>query len=291
VSDSGTFKTLPGNGRAPNPNSTTDPGTNIAYPPVSGPFSGSATYLFETSAVPDASYIPGFLNNSGVYQSGATNKNSTSGWFANAFATGTTFLNSNGSPFTSAIQNTWAYSYTTQTGASATTTAVNCETWNDTAINGGGDTALDGNVIGTQCAGTPIPPVVKTRTGTIVDFSGKCLDVRNAFGHAAVGQQLQVWTCGVLGSEDQVFTLSAKGNHALTYQGLCVTEVGHNSRAVLETCNGSASQSVTYTKSRNYRFVTAGEVLDVSGFGRTNGTPVLIYAFNGGGNQGFSLPL
>lgn len=129
--------------------------------------------------------------------------------------------------------------------------------------------------------------VQNDETGTIVDFSGKCVDVRNAFGHAAVGQRLQVWTCGVLGSEDQVFTLS-RSNHTLTYGGLCVDQSGNNSPAVLETCNGSAAQDVAYSGG-HYRFAS-GQVLDVSGFGKVNGTTVLIYAFNGGANQGFSRP-
>jgi hypothetical protein len=161
ISDSGTFTTRPGNGHAPNPNSVSDPGTNIAYPPVSGPFSGGGTYIFQTAATPAPANIPDVVNNHGSSSPPALH--STSDWFANAFASGTTFYNSDGQEVTlggtndTVLQNSWGWSYTSMTGAGKHTLAVDCESWTDSFANGAGDTPGDSNITGKQCAGTPKP--------------------------------------------------------------------------------------------------------------------------------------
>jgi hypothetical protein len=158
ISDTGTFETIPGNGHAPNPASTTDAGTNIAYPPVSGPLNGGATYIFETSATPAAANIPGVVNNDG--HSPGPVADSTSDWFVNAFSGSATFYNSDGQIVTvggandTVLQNTWGWSYTSMTGAGKHTNAVSCESWTDSAANDAGALAADGNITGTQCAGT-----------------------------------------------------------------------------------------------------------------------------------------
>jgi hypothetical protein len=159
VSDTGTFRTIVGNGQAPNPASTTDPGTNIAFPSVSGPFTGTATYIFQTSAAPAAADIPNVVDNHGGHPgSGAK---STADWFVNAFSSSAAFDNSAGLPVTiggtndDVLQPTWGWTYTSMTGAGPHTNAVACETWADSFSNGDGATALDGNITGTQCAGAP----------------------------------------------------------------------------------------------------------------------------------------
>ena len=161
ITDNGTFRTLPGNGRAPNPASTTDTGTNIAFPPVSGPFTGGGTFIFQTSATPAPANIPDVVNN-GSHVPG-TAADTTSDWFVNAFPAESSFDNSAGQSVTlggendTVLQNTWGWSYTSMTGGSQHTNAVACEHWTDSAANGEGAEASDGNIIGTQCAGTLKP--------------------------------------------------------------------------------------------------------------------------------------
>jgi hypothetical protein len=159
IADSGTFRTVPGNGDAPNPASTTDPGTNMAYPAVSGPFTGSASYLFEADTTPAVANIANVVNNHG--SPNPAGDDSTSLWFEQAFGAGTTFLNSDGTTFSSAIANNWTWSYTTMTGGGKHTSAVSCESWTDSAANGAGALAADGNVTGKQCSGTLKPHYVR----------------------------------------------------------------------------------------------------------------------------------
>jgi hypothetical protein len=151
ISDSGTFTTLPGNGRAPNPNSVPDPGTNIAYPPVSGPFSGSDSYLFWATEAPAVANIADVVNNHGDVASG---KDSTSGWYAQAFPVGTDFAAGNA---TGIEQDSWGWNYASVTGVGKHTLGVVCESWTDSYANGAGDTPADSNVTGKQCAGSPKP--------------------------------------------------------------------------------------------------------------------------------------
>lgn len=165
VSDTGTFRTIVGNGQAPNPSSTTDPGSNIAFPSVSGPFTGSATYIFQTSATPAAADIPNVTDNHGGHPS--TGARSTADWFVNAFSSSTAFDNSAGLPVIiggandNVLQDTWGWTYTSMTGAGAHTNAVACESWSDSAANNAGLGASDGNITGTQCAGILKPHYVR----------------------------------------------------------------------------------------------------------------------------------
>jgi hypothetical protein len=148
VSDSGSFTARIGNGDAPNPASTTDPGTNIASA-VTGSLKGSASYLFETAAAPNALNIPVNLDNDGVYQ--ADGITSTRDWFENAFPAESAFYNSagialvNGAASDTALQDNWTWAYST-----------GCESWTDSSANGDGGEVGDGNITGTVCV-TPPP--------------------------------------------------------------------------------------------------------------------------------------
>jgi hypothetical protein len=128
--------------------------------------------------------------------------------------------------------------------------------------------------------------------GTVVNSNGMCLDVRNAFGHGASGDLLQIWSCGAAGGEDQQFSYSTSA-HQLEYSvtgtgtGFCVAEVGYDAQAELETC-GASGTTVTYSGG-HYRF-SDGTVLDDAGFGRGDGNRVVTWAYNGGSNQDWSLP-
>lgn len=132
-------------------------------------------------------------------------------------------------------------------------------------------------------------------TGTVVNLPTRmCLDVRNAFGHAASGETLQLWACGAAGGEDQQFMYST-GTHQLEYEvagvasGFCVSEATFNGQAQLLSC-GAAGSDVHYsTTSDVYRY-DDGTVLDNAGFRAANGNHVLTYAYNGGSNQTWSLP-
>lgn len=235
VADTGTFRTLPGNGRAPNPNSVSDPGLNIAWPPVTGTFSGSVSYVFESDETPAEAAIPNTLNNSGTHPS--SGPSSTSDWYLNAFSdtTLTHFRQPNGTAEVNggALQNTWTFSYTTMTGKDSTHNAVACEKWTDAASNSGGSTTDAGNVTGKQCAGTPIP-VPQGDLGDFVNAYGNGLDVFRQ--HYAAGAIVAGWTAtqsdpatlwirhdtGLTIGGNTVYTVEAtrSGGHAT---GLCLS--------------------------------------------------------------------
>lgn len=284
VSDSGTFTTLPGNGRAPNPDSTTDPGTNIAWPAVSGPFSGSADYVFLADKVPAVSDIPDVVDNHGAYP--VTRPDTTSDWFVNAFPSTTVFDNSSGhlvtlgGPNDTVLQNDWTWSYTSQTGASATTTAVSCESWTDSYVNGGGNTAADGNITGKQCAGTPITSPDVTYTGPVVLRSnGQCLDDRLGGG---VGSPVQIWRCN--GNDNQQWTVDYT-NGEVMHGGLCLTAPAttRGAKLVLGNCNASSVNDLWYTS--HWHFTNhSGLVMDDTAWGGS-GTQQELWENNGGANQ------
>jgi hypothetical protein len=122
-------------------------------------------------------------------------------------------------------------------------------------------------------------------------YSGKCLDARNTFGRART-TELQLWSCGAAGGEDQVFTYA---DHTLRYDArhgddrYCVSEPWTGDRAMLlAPCDNSAAQYVTYDHGL-YKY-RDGRVLDDASFGTGDGNPVLTFAYNGGANQRWSLP-
>ena len=140
--------------------------------------------------------------------------------------------------------------------------------------------------------GQPTPPSGPSSHGYVVNtYSGKCLDARNTFGRART-TELQLWSCGANRGEDQIFTYS---DHSLRYDArngndrYCVSEPRHGDRAMLiAPCDNAATQYVTFDHGR-YKY-RDGRVLDDASFGQSDGNPVLVFAYNGGANQRWSLP-
>jgi hypothetical protein len=140
--------------------------------------------------------------------------------------------------------------------------------------------------------GQPTPPSGHGSHGYVVNtYSGKCLDATNTFGRART-TELQLWSCGAAGGEDQIFTYT---DHSLRYDArngndrYCVSEPRTGDRAVLiAPCHNAATQYVTYDHGL-YEF-RDGRVLDDKAFGQSDGNPVLVFAYNGGANQHWSLP-
>ncbi len=122
-------------------------------------------------------------------------------------------------------------------------------------------------------------------------YSRKCLDAANVFGEART-TTLQIWSCGAAHGVDQHFTYTG---HTLRYDArngndrYCVSEPRRGDRALLlAPCDNAASQYVTYDHGL-YKY-RDGRVLDDRSFGTNDGNPVLVYAFNGGKNQLWTLP-
>ena len=122
-------------------------------------------------------------------------------------------------------------------------------------------------------------------------YSNKCLDATDTFGRART-TELQLWSCGAASGEDQIFTYT---DHSLRYDArngnnrYCVSEPDHGDRALLlAPCDNEATQYVTYDRGL-YKY-RDGRVLDDKSFGKADGNPVLVFAYNGGANQRWSLP-
>jgi len=122
-------------------------------------------------------------------------------------------------------------------------------------------------------------------------YSNKCLDATDTFGRART-TELQLWSCGAASGEDQIFTYT---DHSLRYDArngnnrYCVSEPDHGDRALLlAPCDNEATQYVTYDRGL-YKY-RDGRVLDDKSFGKSDGNPVLVFAFNGGANQRWTLP-
>ena len=151
---------------------------------------------------------------------------------------------------------------------------------------GGGQPGKGGN------PGKGGQPGSQRGSGYVVNaYSGKCLDAANVFGEART-TTLQIWSCGAARGVDQHFTYTG---HTLRYDArngndrYCVSEPRRGDRAMLlAPCDNAASQYVTYDHGL-YKY-RDGRVLDDRSFGTNDGNPVLVYAFNGGKNQLWSLP-
>jgi hypothetical protein len=141
--------------------------------------------------------------------------------------------------------------------------------------------------------GQPTPPSGhNSNHGYVVNpYSNKCLDATDTFGRART-TELQLWSCGAASGEDQIFTYT---DHSLRYDArngnnrYCVSEPDHGDRALLlAPCDNEATQYVTYDRGL-YKY-RDGRVLDDKSFGKSDGNPVLVFAFNGGANQRWTLP-
>lgn len=110
----------------------------------------------------------------------------------------------------------------------------------------------------------------------------------------APGVALVIGSCRAGSPETFAFSAyhRAPGQTVLMHvaSGLCVTVRSHNgtpSPVILDTCN-QADQLWTKQPAGELRNLTYGTCLDVQGWGRADGTPVLSYTCNGGDNQRYA---
>lgn len=136
VRDSGHWSGIVG-GFTPN-QSGANAGTKITHS-VSGTFSGGASYSFTASTAPSAANVAAALDDNFTAQTG---KNTTSLWYEQAFSAATTFGGTG-------ILNTWSWTYKEASPACH-------QQWVDSAVNGDGQGATDGNITGASC--TPPAP-------------------------------------------------------------------------------------------------------------------------------------
>jgi len=139
---------------------------------------------------------------------------------------------------------------------------------------------------GTTTAPPTTPPT--NRTGPIVGFGGKCMDVAGA--NTANGTQVQLWDCN--GTAAQRWTMASDGS--IRALGKCLDVSGGSTadgaRVQLWDCNGTGAQRWTATAARDLVNPQANKCLDATGVSSANGTPLQIWACHGGANQKWNVP-
>jgi O-glycosyl hydrolase len=125
-----------------------------------------------------------------------------------------------------------------------------------------------------------------TRTGQIVGYGGKCVDVAGA--SSANGTAIQLYGCNGTGA--QSWTVGADGT--LRALGKCLDVAAANSangtKVQLYDCNGTAAQR--WAAGSNGTLTSLGKCLDATGPSSADGTKLQIWDCGGGANQRWSLP-
>jgi glucosylceramidase len=138
---------------------------------------------------------------------------------------------------------------------------------------------------GSGGGGTTPPPAA--RTGPIVGFGGKCVDVAGA--NSANGTAVQLYTCN--GTAAQQWTVGADGTLRALGKCLDVKDVGtaNGTRTQIWDCAGGSNQRWTAT---NGTLVAAnsGRCLDVTNVSSADGTPLQIWDCTAAANQRWTLP-
>lgn len=261
ISDSGTFTAISGA-------SSPQAGFAITGTP-SGPFKGgTSTITFDSSSdVASASGVPATVNGAGAV--------STTNWVEQFFPAGTTF---GAGPKLTNPSSTY-YSPNT------------CEYWTNSAANGGGANAADGDITGRSHCLSPTGGI-----STFVNHSGSCLD--NAGFTWSSGNPEQIWKCGAAGGEDQNFRLASYGGAEVlqsvapqdtSISPWCVTEPGGVGQLTIQPCTGTGGQVVA-KRGPYYVFTADDMAMDLRQSNTRNGNAVIAYPQNGGRNQRWSLP-
>ncbi|MDB4968964.1 MAG: chitinase [Myxococcales bacterium] len=122
-------------------------------------------------------------------------------------------------------------------------------------------------------------------TGTIVDFTGLCVDVQ--WAGTASGTPVQLWDCN--GTAAQKWTM--QGNEIVGLANKCLDVSGGNSAngtpVQLWDCNGTGAQKWSY--SGGQLIGVGGKCLDVSGANSVPGQQLQIWDCHGGANQQFKM--
>jgi glucosylceramidase len=124
------------------------------------------------------------------------------------------------------------------------------------------------------------------RTGAIVGYGGKCIDVAGASSQNSTAVQL--YTCN--GTNAQTWTVGSDGT--VRALGKCLDVAGasavNGTKAQIYDCNGTAAQQWTAGADGTLR--SLGKCLDVTGPSSTDGTKLQIWDCFAGANQRWVLP-
>jgi len=139
--------------------------------------------------------------------------------------------------------------------------------------------------------GTPTtpttPPTGTPRTGQIVGFGGKCVDIAGA--SSANGTAVQLFTCN--GSAAQQWSVGTDGT--LRALGKCLDVAGastvNGTRVQIFDCNGTTAQQWT-SSGTGGTLSSLGKCLDATGNSSADGTRLQIWTCGTGANQRWTLP-
>ncbi|GAA4605051.1 type 1 glutamine amidotransferase [Actinoplanes octamycinicus] len=128
-----------------------------------------------------------------------------------------------------------------------------------------------------------------SRTGPVVGFANKCLDVNG--GGSADGTKIQLWTCN--GSGAQTWQISGQVWRN-PQSGKCLDVSGggtaNGTKVQLWTCNGSGAQNWVAGADRTVRNPQSGRCLDVSEVKSTDGQQIHLWDCLGAANQLWTVP-
>jgi glucosylceramidase len=127
-----------------------------------------------------------------------------------------------------------------------------------------------------------------TRTGAIMGYGGKCVDVAGA--NPANATPVQLYTCN--GTNAQQWTVG-NADASLRALGKCLDVAGagtaNGTRVQLYDCNGTGAQRWTASNGQLVN-TNANKCLDATGPSSADGTPLQIWDCTGGANQRWTLP-
>jgi glucosylceramidase len=125
-----------------------------------------------------------------------------------------------------------------------------------------------------------------SKTGQIIGYGGKCVDVAGA--NSANGTAVQLYGCN--GTAAQSWTVGTDGT--IKALGKCLDVAGANSangtKIQIYECNGTAAQR--WVAGSGGTLTSLGKCLDATGPSSADGTKLQIWSCTGGANQRWQLP-
>jgi glucosylceramidase len=217
--------------------------------------------------LPDYNMIAQF---SKFVQPGA--KRVATGYGSTGTVTNVAFVNPDNSLVTVAVNQTAAnQTVTVRAGAQQFTGTIPAKTVATYVWAGAGDAGSGGG---------------PTRTGQIVGYGGKCVDVAGA--NSANGTAVQLYGCN--GTAAQSWTVGTDGT--VRSLGKCLDVAAASSangtKVQIYDCNGTAAQQWVAGAAGSLR--SLGKCLDATGPSSTDGTKLQIWDCSGAPNQSWQLP-
>ena len=230
------------------------------------------TMLVQSASAPDTFWkLPDYnmvAQFSKFVQAGA--KRVSSGYGSTGTVTNVAFVNPDNSLVTVAVNQTAAnQAVTLRAGARQFSTTIPAKTTATFVWPGAGD------------AGT-----VPSRTGQIIGYGGKCVDV--AAASSANGTAVQLYGCN--GTTAQTWTAGADGTVRALGKCLDVAAAGsaNGTKVQIYDCNGSAAQQWAAAADGTLR--SLGKCLDATGPSSADGTRLQIWDCTAAANQKWTLP-